>query len=95
MKKILLALSLIVILEACIVLEPLNPTPQNVNSRIIEGQTQRSQVINFFGQPTSISKNVDGKDVWTYHKITNNFTGETRTFVLVFNGMVVEKYIVY
>ena len=95
MKKILLGLSLVVILGACMDLEPLKPTPQNVNASIIEGQTQRAQVIKFFGEPTSVSKNADGKDVWTYNKITNTSTGETRTFMLIFNGMVVEKYIVY
>ena len=95
MKKILLGLSLVLMLGGCLDLEPLKPTPENVKTRIIEGQTQRSQVIKFFGQPTSISKNPDGKDVWTYNKITNQFTGETRTFVLVFNGNTVEKYIVY
>ena len=35
MKKILLGLSLVVILGACMDLEPLKPTPQNVNARII------------------------------------------------------------
>ena len=95
MKKILLGLSLVLMLGACMDLEPLKPTPQNVKSRIVEGKTQRAQVINFFGQPTSISKNTDGKDVWTYHKITNQYTGETRTFTLIFDGNTVEKYIVY
>ncbi len=45
-----------------------NLTPGMVKARVLEGQTTQTEILELFGAPNIITRNKDGKEVWTYDK---------------------------
>ena len=45
-----------------------NLTPGMVKTRVVEGQTTQAEILELFGAPNIITRNRDGREVWTYDK---------------------------
>ena len=45
-----------------------NLTPGMVKARVVEGQTTQTEILEWFGAPNIITRNKDGKEVWTYDR---------------------------
>jgi len=46
-----------------------NLTAGQAKTRIVNGVTTQSEILEFFGAPNIVSKNVSGNEVWTYDKV--------------------------
>ena len=56
--------------------ESSNLTPGMAKTKIINGITTQSQILEIFGSPNIITKNKSGNEVWTYDKVAMEQSSE-------------------
>lgn len=73
MKKILVVVGLLVGLVACTDTTVVPKQKSNLSvgmakTKLVEGKTNQTEVIELFGSPNLITTNSEGNEVWTYNK---------------------------
>ena len=72
--RFLLALSISLLISACgPKFEPVdarnsNMTQGNVQLNVVEGKTNKSEILEVFGAPNITTRNSSGREVWTYQR---------------------------
>jgi outer membrane protein assembly factor BamE (lipoprotein component of BamABCDE complex) len=67
--NVFLSLAIAIVLSACATSGNVNmkdQTQSSVSQRIIEGKTTKAEIIQAFGQPTTVSFTDAGNEIWTY-----------------------------
>lgn len=77
LKKIILLMGIFLVLMGCssssnkqptIPVQKSNLTVGMIKTKIVEGKTTQTEVIELFGAPNLITRNGQGNEVWTYNK---------------------------
>jgi hypothetical protein len=66
-------------------------TPGMAKTKIINGVTTESDILNVFGSPNIIAKNKTGNEVWTYDKVAMEQSGEDTYWNIIIAGKGKEK----
>lgn len=73
MKKLLMALAVLTALVGCsssntVPKQKSNLTVGMIKTKVVEGKTSQTEILELFGSPNLITTNSEGKEVWTYNK---------------------------